>query len=290
MAALPTPAVGDVWGAQTNAAIESLHQTGTHTARDAISGSTLVTGTLWRCTTHNKVYRWTGSAWADWAKLVSDRLWVPSSGVTSIDEFDDASLDSNWVRVDSSGGASRAVWSEDADVLSAYNAGGDANSEMHALMRPLTSAGGAMAAGDAFLTCLTLFGSRYTNYTMGGIILADGVTYNAGTQVLNLNYINTAGQQSDLRPLTGYNTQPASPAIVITHNGVAQTPLFLRLVMLAANSWRLDVSPDGVSWIKGSSFARTCTPTHVGLYCTSWGTSTKGISTYQFLRRASGVS
>jgi hypothetical protein len=253
-------------------------------------GISNVLNSLYYCTTHDVWNRWDGSAWQVHSRGGSwDRRNSVGTGETSIDEFNDSSLDSNWVRVDSAG-ASRAVWTEDADVLSVANSGGDANSEMHAMMRPLTSAGGAMAAGDAFLTCISLFGPRYVNYTMGGFLLADGVTYGSGTQVLNLTYISTTGQQADLRPMTGYNTQPASPATLPTINTSQQHDTFLRLVMLAANSWRLDASPDGVSWVKGSAFARTVTPTHIGFHCSSWGTSTKSVTNYRFLRRASGVT
>jgi hypothetical protein len=208
---------------------------------------------------------------------VRDRLYLPAANVLSIDEHNNDSIDPAWVRVDNpTAGITRVSWTEGADVISAKGEGGDASSELHALLRPLSGAGGSVAVGDAFLTCVTLYGPYATNYTMGGIILSDGTAYAAGNQ------------SNDVRAFTLYNTQGVTGGALGTAWSI---PTYIRLVMTAANTWRGDFSCDGVSWILGSAtVAKTITPTHVGYIYSSWGTAVKGIASYQVLRRAAGVS
>ena len=145
-----------------------------------------------------------------------------------------------------------------------------------------------MAAGDAFITALTLMGPYATNYAMGGIMLAVGVTHGAGNQVFSLNFITTSGQTNDIRSGTNYNASGSPPAALNTTPGVLT---YIRVVMTATNTWRLDCSPDGITWIKGTAtLARTLTPTHVGLHTSSWASVTKHAVSYEFLRRQAGVT
>jgi hypothetical protein len=51
-----------------------------------------------------------------------------------------------------------------------------------------------------------------------------------------------------------------------------------------------DASRDGVHWLAGGTVAQTFTPTYVGFHSSSYGTSTKSIASYEFLRRVSGVT
>lgn len=222
---------------------------------------------------------------------IKDRQWTAAAGVTSIDEFNDSVLDSAWVRVDVSGGTARAVWTEDADVLSVQQAGGDAVGELHALMRPLSGAGGSMAAGDAFITAFKMLGPPGSNYIIAGLVLANGNTYGAGAQVIALNWATTTvgSMTTDVRGWTSYSTDPG------TQVGSLNVPfgplLYVRLVYLATNTWRRDLSVDGVTWIKGSAnLTNSLAPTYVGLACTSYGSATKGAISFEFLRRMSGVT
>lgn len=81
MASLPTPGGSDVWGADLNAAIESLHLSGAHAARPSTD---LAEGTLYSCSDHDLVYRWDGSTWATWATVGrgTSRPLVDPTGLT----------------------------------------------------------------------------------------------------------------------------------------------------------------------------------------------------------------
>lgn len=218
-----------------------------------------------------------------------DRRWNIGSGETSIDEFNDNSLAGAWARVDGTGAAAgNLAWTEGADVVSAANAGGDTAACLHGLVRPLTGAGGALSAGDAFVACLS-FLSPAANYAFGGLLLADGNTFGSGKQVAGIaGKSATSAVNAESWALAGWNSRSATAgSLQLTEPKVN----YLRLAMIAANTWRTDTSPDGVSWIKGAAtLAQTFTPTYVGLCSTSYGTSTKHVASFEFLRRVTGVT
>lgn len=223
------------------------------------------------------------------SKANRDQRWLVPSTVTSIDEFDDDTIDPAWVRVDSSGTgapAANATWTERGDVMSLYQAGGDSDSVIRGLMRPLSAFGGSVAPGDAFVTSLRMWGSQ-SGFIMGGLILSDGTTHGTGNQAASLIFTQGTYPTVDARAGTNW-TLAGSPG------NTAMLPLstlFLRLVCVTASTWRTDTSPDGVSWVTGATPAtKAFTPTHVGLLSSSWGTATKGALSYEFLRRVSGVS
>lgn len=218
-----------------------------------------------------------------------DRRWTVGSAETSVDEFNDSALDVAWVRVDGTGAVlANATWTEDGDALSVISNGADTAAVIHGMMRPLSGAGGALVAGDAFITCLTLMGAALTNYTMGGLVLSDGVTFGAGAQIVSLSYTDTTAKQAnDVRQSANWAIS-TSAGMVTSSPGV---PTFVRLVMMSANVWRCDISPDGVLWIKGTAtLAYAMTPTHVGFHKTTWGSAVNGVTSYEFLRRVSGVT
>lgn len=213
------------------------------------------------------------------------RLYVPDTSETIIDEFTAPSLSGNWSRVDPTGTASIVTITQSNGQLSMYNDGGDASSKMHAIVNT-TDFGAAMVTGDAFVCAVRLYGSGAA-YTMGGIVLSDNATYGSGNQMTALHYTGASPVAVDSRVTSGWT--------IGSGVGTFQVPLgvqtFIRLVKLASNTWRADASPDGTSWLKGTATASlTFTPTMVGLYCSSWGTSTKGVVTFECLRRVSGIT
>lgn len=221
-----------------------------------------------------------------------DRRWNVGSAETSIDEFNDDSLDAAWVRVDKTGTTGYVTWAEGADALTVDTAvaGNDTTGDFHAMMRPLSGAGGSLVTGDAFITTIRLTDPGQ-NYVFGGLCLADGVAFGSGSQVMATCHWGSSSQQDVIRSYTNYSSATGG-TVGNTFTSVALGVLrYIRLVYLGSNTWRRDYSSDGVGWILGSatlSFA--VTPTYVGLLASSWGTSTKGVVTYEFLRRVSGIT
>lgn len=222
------------------------------------------------------------------SRAVRDFRYMVPTGVTSVDEFDDDSLAAAWTRVDGTGvPAGNAVWTERGDVLSLAQLGGDSANTVRGIVRPLSGAGGSVAVGDAFITAIHLHGPA-APFVMGGIVLSDSATFGSGTQVVALAYFTSTVGQVTLAAWGGTGWGLGGSG---SDNPFQGNQCFLRLVCTAANTWRVDTSPDGVSWaLATSTFAKTVTPTHVGFVSSSWGSAVRAVVSYHFLRRVSGVS
>lgn len=244
-----------------------------------LSELTDVDGTVVPADGDTLVYDGDSGLWVP-AGSIKDRRWVPGPGHTTIDEFNEEAVDGSWVRVDAAGEAGHLTYTESGGVLSLLHTGTDAVAETHALMRPV----GTFGIGDTIETCMVGPWGEESNYPMGGLVLADGVTHGAGTQVMVNGWWNGSAQREiGIRGTTSWDTAVANTDVVVgsRHGSV---PLFLRLSWLAANSFGWEWSYDGVSWIVQSPFATTLMPTHLGLMVSTWGgTEALGL-TYEYLR------
>lgn len=217
----------------------------------------------------------------------NDRRYFAQSGETSIDEFRDNSLDGAWTRVDGTGAASgNLTWTEAGDVLSVRSTGGDSGATIHGLVRALSGAGGSLSVGDGFVTAVSSLGPE-SNYSVFGLALTDGTTHGSGAQICaTADY--SAGNFL-LRRFAGWNSQPANGGT--SGLWARRSPVYLRLALVATDSWRMDVSNDGQGWAAiGSAISHSFTPTHVGFVDTSWGGSFIRNTSYEFIRRVSGVT
>lgn len=217
-------------------------------------------------------------------------IYTPVGTTTFADEFDDGVLDPAWERIDKAGQAGFVTYTEGGGVLSTYkNTSSNGAGVMHGLVRPI---GSAWAVGDAIVVAARFAGTYATNYIMWGPCLTNGVTHGTSNMIHAEVYSNTgcAGpgilRSNGYTGMNGTETGSGGPNINPTTG-----PLYLRLVMTAANTWRTDFSPDGVSWwINPSTLAFTITPTHMGFGISNWNTAMQGVVSYEFFRRVSGVS
>jgi hypothetical protein len=219
----------------------------------------------------------------------NDTLWKPYGTAVYADEFNDATLDAGWTRVDQVSKVGYVTWTEGADVLSCvHTTGSDGAGEMHGLVRPV---GTAFAPGDALVCAYTLAIAYTAQYCMMGIGVSNGTTWGTSTSVETQVYtvngyagpgqhrINVnAGMNADTDYSTGRFVHPVGK------------PLWLRFVMTSANNWRADYSPDGVGWVIGDSKAYTLTPTHMGFFVSNWVTATPWALSIECFRRYSGVA
>jgi len=208
----------------------------------------------------------------------SNRWHVPAGSEVFSDEFDDASLDAGWTRVDTSS-AAHLTYTEAGGLLSlAHNASADTAGPGHALMR-------AMPGGQSFPFTVQVgmrhFSQYATNYQMLGPILSNGIAAGAGTQVWAMPFIQTShGLSNSLRSFTNWGTAGT------TTSGVLYDPFdfHVRLRWTAANSFASELSPNGVDWLPTLTLATTVTPTHFGIAYSSWGIAIAGIGTYYYVR------
>lgn len=220
-----------------------------------------------------------------------DRRWNVGAAETTIDEFNDDSLAAAWTRVDGTGAAvGNASWTEGADVLSLKRNAANTANAINGFVRPI---GAAPATGDAWVTCMTLFGRMSTNYILSGIIISDGTTHGAGKQI-SAELASASASSTNLlsSALSWSNWSTAVTVGTTTNNPPMGTPTYLRLVYKGSSQWRADTSPDAISWMPGASLVTLAsfTPSHVGFYSRDGGSGTLSITSYEFLRRVSGVS
>lgn len=220
------------------------------------------------------------NAWnADHVGASNDVIWTPGSNPYSLDdEFNNASLDAAWTKVNTS----RVTWTEGADVLSVLNTGGDGNAEIHAILKSLGSFSYPLTVETAF----RYYTPYAYNYIMLGPIFTDGTTNGSGSQVWAMPYSESTMALSSIisvRSFSNFNTQTAQ----YNYGGWQWTggPLFVRLTLTSANTWSLSCSPDGVSWIThASGLSMSLTPTHVGLATSTWTGNSPVIGSYEYFR------
>jgi len=216
-----------------------------------------------------------------WGQVSADksRLWTPGSGVTTADEFDDASLDGAWTRVDKAGGTGRATWTEDAGCLSLLQdgtSGSDSAAELHGLVQSY-----ALAVGEYIETHISWAG-KDGNYPLAGLVIADGTTFSAGTQVFGGPYRATVGGVNQIAAWTNWSTRGT-----YTDNGGPGNAIaaHLRLKRTATNDYALYTSPDGISWaLLNTRTGVSFTPAYVGFAASLWGAAVQFAWSFAYFR------
>lgn len=156
----------------------------------------------------------------------------------------------------------------------------------HALVRPLSGLGGALAVGDGIITAFTPMVRAGANYRMAGLIFSTTDASGAGAQL----YCRWWNGNVGMRSLTNWGGD-TSVGTDYNYAGYAQSLLYMRIVRLSSTTWRYDMSSDGVSWILGNTASTWAQePTHIGFAESNWNTTTPSVVSYEFIRRVSGVA
>lgn len=193
------------------------------------------------------------------------------------DEFDGATLSPSWLRVDEGGTAGRVTYTQDAGVLSVLNTGGDVAYRMHALLKPYS-----LSTGETIQCAVTITGKQDSGvFPWCGIVASSSSTYGAGVQMLSSLFMDNGNRTVTQRQWSNWNTESAvALSDFVSDRGVVH----LRLKRDGGNVWRTSYSPDGVSWITGSSITAAFSPSHVGFVSSSFGFSGQTIATYDYFR------
>lgn len=258
----------------------------THAASDVASG-TLATARLGSGTADSSSFLRGDQTWAAPAAgaTIRDRRWTVPAGITSIDEFNDDSIAGAWTQINPTGaGSGHVTWAEGGDVLSVHHTASADSSGIHAIMQSVSS----LSDGDGFETCFSIGSNTWAGYIGCGIMLADGATADAGLQVAGIAYANSTSALWETMCRTAANYADSAAGTVT--NFATAGPVYLRMVRTAANTWRTDTSPDGVSWQLGATHSRTVTPTHAGLCLTNFGQARLMILSFEYFRRVSGIA
>jgi hypothetical protein len=236
---------------------------------------------------NNTAWVWTGSAWialagggggggATWQDVAAFRQ---AAADAHDDEFRDDSVAAAWTATDPT---TTATWTESGDVISGTIAA-DPAARIHALTKTLTG----VAAGDS-IECAMRIMHYDEDFPMAGLIFTDGTTVGAGAQVEGCVYWDQGGTVGgswnfQIFRTTGFNTLASN---AFTPNiRIAGPYIHLRLVWVSANTFRLDASPDGVTWITVvGNQSMTLTPTRGGMFLSTYGATSSMVATFEHFR------
>ena len=204
-------------------------------------------------------------------------LYKPFTVSGDSDEFDDESF-SGWTIVEDA--SPNIAVTEANDVISVLHPGGDSLNEVHAILKAHT-----WAANDYVEAAFGWTGYPQ-NHNLFGVCASDGVTFGSSDSVrweriLSLN-------QLLIRSCTAFDDGGTTSA-ALTPFLEAGTVYIMRLKYLGSNSWDALLSKDGVSYVKlYSAHSATLTPTHGGVFFSTWSGTEKIAWTVYYIRFGNG--
>jgi hypothetical protein len=207
-------------------------------------------------------------------------LHHPTPGLFD-DYFDDASLSSTWSAILPTG-ANTLTEANDIRGVGRLSVlySGQAASDLAGIVKPISG----LAIGDYIQAGFRNFGYD-ANYQMAALVFSDGNT--AASNKVAVYFQGQGGSQNVLVTrggtfdTVGADIQSATANAINNANRLDE--LHVRFTWQASNSFRVQVSPDGISWIQRlSDTARTITPTHAGLGWTMWGGANNSITSFSY--------
>jgi hypothetical protein len=137
----------------------------------------------------------------------------------------------------------------------------------------------SFSIGDSFAVPLRYAGNA--GFGLAGVIFTDGTTSAANAVAAHIQQHSNEGHA---RVYTRHGTLTAMGTVSAVFNQQSnQVPwLWLRLTYQASNTFRKEISPDGISWstVGIADVSKTMTPTHVGLCWTVENSAGDGIATF----------
>ncbi len=137
------------------------------------------------------------------------------------------------------------------------------------------------AIGDSYAVPIRLFEATSGNITAAGVIFTDGtISTSFGVIASLLKFTAEQDTRTYLRHgalQTMTNTAGGSDI-----RGQAQPWIYTRLTYVAANTFRMELSFDGISWLTAgvADVTRVMTPTHVGVGWSKDGSTGSAIATF----------
>jgi hypothetical protein len=214
--------------------------------------------------------------------MTTDITFPRKNNQVWFDNFDGASIDSGWARVDANASSHVTWYQTDNKMTVTHDTSTDASASMHALMRPLPAGATYPFTIETHMSMMSLWTSTHC---MTGLVFADGTTVSSGTQQWFMVWQTSAPSPAcGQRDFSGYNSETASENIGggSGYHGSPTAGMYLRFTWAAANSFTCAISIDNVQWAHSLTRARTLTPTHVGLAAGNWNVARNNQVTYKY--------
>jgi len=177
------------------------------------------------------------------------------------DDFEDDAIDGDWLDVNN--GLSGINWSEEYGKLHHWKSAsaGWGNRDLTVKMRPA-----AIAVGDWIEVALSYV--MWTAWWGFCLVMADGATWNAGTQIVLWGHMSggpgSAWHSVEMANYTNYNAMGTRHGVIPAYFGQGE-PAYYRLERSGASEFKSYFSPNGVTWVLFDTASLSLTPTHVGL-------------------------
>lgn len=173
-----------------------------------------------------------------------------------------------------------ATWTQDGHVLSVAFHDIDAD-DIASRLYALTPSSSPITIETA---CRLL--SEDVDHSLVGLVFADGTASTSNVATLYYRNSNTSGPGFKQRSgtATALTSDEGGADIVVAGSGW----VFMRLVWTAANTFDVSVSIDGITWddFRMSSFSKTMTPTHFGVWVSNFHDTNahESIGSFEYLR------
>lgn len=175
-----------------------------------------------------------------------------------------------------------STWLSQRGLLS-VNFHSQAASNLTGRMYPLI---GTWQVGS-YVVCRVRALALYESYSAYGLVMSDGTTTSSNIMAA-LEWVRAdTHSPGNLETLTGTFGSITVPGVRVKPHNVGLSWIYLRLTEVSSGSWRMESSPDGISWttMGMGNTARSLTPTHYGVGVTRWnGGAEQSVATFEYLR------
>lgn len=191
----------------------------------------------------------------------------------SLDNADDV-----WWEGDSAGMTQVTVTGSETisevDGLLSVKFSGQASNDLNALLKAHS-----FSVGDAWAVSMRMIGPG-SNFTFGGLVFTDGTA--TTSNVIYIGSYMDGGEQSYFAAYSGTLTNVSTNINNVGSMDHAIVGVgYYKLTYQASNTFRLEYSADGITWITmGSDASKTMTPTHVGVVWSRWAGADTGDVSY----------
>lgn len=128
--------------------------------------------------------------------------------------------------------------------------------------------------------------AEQANNPMAGLVFANGTS--DSSNAVGIGFVLVASTLTvAINSFTGTLTNASAAGAAGSVSAGGQVGwIHLRLVWTAANTWAYAWSPDGISYtdLGASTFASTMTPTHFGVFVSSWSAAGPYVASFEYLR------
>jgi hypothetical protein len=123
-------------------------------------------------------------------------------------------------------------------------------------------------------------------FLMVGIFFSDGVTATDNVNTLFAYHQDNANAYLDILPMHGTFTNVATAETGISDQpSLLRVTFYLRLIWSASNTFKAQYSYNNIWWNNlDMSISDTLTPTHIGVFASTWSDAGPGQATFEYLR------